>query len=125
MTQHSNVGPTSNSNALLARVDRLNRLTRILISMLITVFIVGFIWLGITLLFGVNASSNTIVRLLVIFGSGFVAYVYGWQVMVGFDDQPGAWHATPRTLWYLLVGLIAFVLDIALLVGALMSSNLL
>jgi hypothetical protein len=125
MTQHSNASRGANGNGLLAAINHWPRLTRIILSMFVTVFIVGFVWLAITLVFGVDTSSNTIVRLLVIFGTGLATYLYGWQVLVGFDDQPGRWHATQQTVWYLLAGVVTLVLDVVILIGALLSTDLL
>lgn len=125
MTQHSDASGNTSGNALLMSISGWPRLTRILLSMLVTLCLVALVWLAITLVFGVDASSNTIVRLIIIFGTGLAAYLYGWQVLVGFDDQPGVWRATQQTLWYLLAGVLALILDIVILVGALLSTDLL
>lgn len=108
----------------LRRIERWSRLSRIFLTMLITTLLVATLWLLVTLAFGADASSTPLVRLLIVFGGGIAAYVWGWWVLVGFEDSDQRWHATSQTLWFLLAGLLAFLADIAMIALALASTDI-
>lgn len=115
---------STGQSRLLHRIERWPRLARISLTMLITTLLVATLWLLVTLAFGVDASSSAPVRLLIIFGGGIAAYVWGWWVLVGFEDSGQRWHATPHTLWFLLVGLLAFLAAIAMIAVALATTDI-
>lgn len=115
---------STGQSRLLRRIERWSRLSRIFLTMLITTLLVTALWLLVTLAFGVDASSSALVRLLIIFGGGIAAYVWGWWILVGFEDSGQHWHATSQTLWFLLVGLLAFLADITMIAIALASTDI-
>lgn len=118
-------GPTKQATSSFwqRRVERWARLSRIIVTMLVTIFLVAALWLLVTLVFGVDTSSSALVRLLIVFGGGIAAYVWGWWVLVGFEDTGQGWHASPHTLWYLLAGLLALGADVAIIVIELASTS--
>ncbi len=114
---------TTTSNPVLSRIEGWSRISRIVTSMAVTTVIVALIWIVFTLIFGLDAGSSAVVRFVLIVGGGLAVYVYGWWALVGFDDHP--WQPTQHSMWYLLAGVLALVLDIVLLVIGLAASDIL
>lgn len=116
---------TTTSHPVLSRIRGWSRISRIAMSMVVTTVIVALIWIVFTLIFGLDAGSSAVVRFVLIFGGGLAVYLYGWWALVGFDDGPNhQWQPTQHSMWYLMAGLLALVLDIALIAIGLATSNI-
>lgn len=113
-----------NGSPLLEKVQSWPHLARVIVTMVITTVVVAAIWLLVTLIAGIDSGSNAAVRLAIILGGGIVVYVYGWSVLVGFDNNRAEWRVSPKALSYLLIGVVALVFDLAMLVVGLVSADI-
>lgn len=102
----------------MSRIDRLPRLGRVILSLVITLELVIILWLIVAALFGMeplDPDPDTTAPLLVIIVLGLTLYAVGWWALVGFDMDPNQpWRAEPPALVYVLLGAAGFVLLVML-----------
>ncbi|NDJ75783.1 MAG: hypothetical protein GYB65_05960 [Chloroflexi bacterium] len=101
-----------------ARINRLPRLARVILSLVITLEVTALMWLLLALVFDLKldeVDSTTTIVLVIVLGLGLAAYVVGWWAMVGFDLDPDRpWQAGTATVLYVAGGIIAQVLLLVL-----------
>jgi hypothetical protein len=114
--------------AWAARLDRLSRLVRIVLSLLITLELVVLLSIVIdrALLDRVyEGEVGAMTPALIAAGLGIVLYAIGWWALVGFetDDQP--WRAGTPAVVYVTLGVIGLFLMFMLAVLGLLLSYIL
>jgi hypothetical protein len=101
-----------------ARIDRMPRGVRVVLSLITTLELVVLAWVVMSELFGVDlfdSDPDLLVPLLIVLGLGLVFYGIGWWAMVGFDLDPALpWRAGRPAVLYLAAGIGALVLLIML-----------
>jgi hypothetical protein len=100
-------------NRWAARIEGIPRLTRIILTLIITVFVVLLLWAVLAEVVGggiTSADPNANITLLVIV-LGVVFYGAAWGALVGFENrQEKTWHAGPSAVYFLIVGLVSLIL---------------
>ncbi len=106
---HSNL---TRSQLWAARLDRLPRLERIILSLLITlllVILVSFIIDRVLIDNVVEGDMDPMLPALIAVVLGLLFYGIGWWAMVGFDMN-GPWHAGKPAVIYAALGALALVM---------------
>ncbi len=100
------------------RIEVWPRLLRIVLTLLVTVFLVLLVWLLLAELVGGGITSAepkpalTVIVLLL----GVLVYGACWAALVGFDTQGSrAWHAGPSAVYFLLAGALSLLLIVLVL----------
>lgn len=96
-----------------ARIDAIPRLMRIILTLIITVFLVLALWAVLAEVAGggiTSANPNANITLLAIV-LGVIFYGAAWGALVGFENrQDKTWHAGPAAVYFLIAGLLSLVL---------------
>jgi hypothetical protein len=120
MSNQRKSSPVTRVERWAARIDRLPRLTRVVLTLLITLELAGLTWPVAAFVFGVkpidpDPGPATTLLFLIVVPLGLVFYGVGWWAMVGFDmnpDQP--WRATAASARYLVAGGVCLLLILLL-----------
>ncbi|MBN2303867.1 MAG: hypothetical protein JXQ72_05290 [Anaerolineae bacterium] len=104
----------------MARIDRLPRMVRVLLSLGITLELVALVWVVLAELFGIEPldpnPDNTTAPLLLTVLAGVALYAVGWWALVGFDLDPAEpWQAGCPAVRYMAAGVVCLIV-LALLV---------
>jgi hypothetical protein len=110
--------PESRIDVWAGRINRLPRLARVFLSLLITLEYTGLLWLLAVLVFDIDVFAtdpDTTWPLLLVLGVGLVVYGVGWWAMVGFDWDPNRpWQAERPAVLFVAAGVLALILLVAL-----------
>jgi hypothetical protein len=101
---------------LAARIESWPRLLRIVLTLLITIFLVLVAWIVLIELAGGGVSDpspNPAITLMVIV-LGMLIYGGCWAALVGFENR--AWHAGPWAVYALAAGFVSLVAIIVFVV---------
>jgi hypothetical protein len=100
----------------MARIDRMPRMTRIVLALFFTLVLVVLAWLVFSVLFGIEVfdpNPDATAPLVVVVVLGLVVYGVGWWSMVGFEiDQP--WQAGLPAVVFVTAGLLGLLLIVVL-----------
>lgn len=103
--------------AWASRLERLPRVGRIGLSMLIAGLLALLAWLVIMLTFGSEIGNESVVRLGALVLIGLPVYAYGWSVLVGFDPASREnWRAQPASITFVWMGCVGALLALILLI---------
>lgn len=118
MAQQNQISVASRIDQWAARLNRLSRMGRVVLSVLITLELVVLISLVIDKLLidqVIEGDVDPMTPALIEAAIGIVFYVIGWALLVGFDsDAQKPWQASTPTVLYVAAGGVGLVLLIIL-----------
>jgi len=97
------------------RIELWPRLVRIVLTLLVSVFLVLLVWLLLAGLVGggITSAEPKPVLTVIVLLLGVLVYVPCWAALVGFDTQGSrTWHAGPSAVYFLLAGALSLLLII-------------
>lgn len=104
------------------RINRWPRLTRVIVSLAVTVILTLLAWLLLAEIFGLkplDAETDATLPLLLDVGVALFLYALGWWALVGFDLDPNRpWQAGSVAVLYVAAGVAgAFILIMLFIFG--------